>query len=54
MKGTKAKINPMCNSVVYYIMKPILYREAINIHFSETKILFNLMEMVNASLLLKK
>jgi hypothetical protein len=35
-------------------MKPMLYREATNINFSETKILFNLMGMVNASLLLKK
>jgi len=47
LKGTKANINPLCSSVVYYITKPMLYREAKNVHFSETKILFNLMEMVN-------
>jgi len=54
MKETKANINPIYNSVVYYITKPILYREATNTHFLENKILFNFMEMVNASLLLKK
>jgi len=54
MKRTKANINPMCNSIIYYITKPILYREATNIHFSEMKILFNLMEILNASLVLKK